>query len=209
MIFLLCNSLWIFQIWPFPIEPWVSQAKNPPATHKMQVQSLGQEDPMEEGMATNSSILAWRIPWIEGPGGLWTIGSQRVEHSWSNWANTHRTMWSLSLLIKSTILYCLHAVVSLNLRVFGIYGLVSPNHCSVSSPTLAPHPSNCTLLWEWDLSRAALNSPIPRHTRNSDNILPSASCPSSRLWQGDRCEKDLLLTPGKTSVGGMIFPGRC
>ena len=42
----------------------------------MQVQSLGQEDPLEEDMATHSSILAWRIPWTEEPGGLQSIGSQ-------------------------------------------------------------------------------------------------------------------------------------
>ena len=49
--------------------------KNPPAKQEMQVQSLGQEDPLEEGMATCSSILAWRIPWTEDPGGLQSIGS--------------------------------------------------------------------------------------------------------------------------------------
>ena len=47
----------------------------------MQVRSLGPEDPMEEGMATHSSILAWRIPWTEEPGGLQSIGSQRVRHN--------------------------------------------------------------------------------------------------------------------------------
>ena len=46
----------------------------------MQVQSLGQEDPLEEGMATHSSILAWRPPWTEEPGGLRSLGSQRVRH---------------------------------------------------------------------------------------------------------------------------------
>ena len=50
----------------------------------MQVQSLGQEDAMEEGMATHSSIVAWRIPWTEEPGGLQSLGSQRVRHNWSN-----------------------------------------------------------------------------------------------------------------------------
>ena len=44
----------------------------------MWVQSLGGEDPLEEGMTTHSSILAWRIPWTEEPGGLQSIGSQRV-----------------------------------------------------------------------------------------------------------------------------------
>ena len=45
-----------------------------------QVQSLGQEDPLEEGMATHSSILAWRIPWTEEPGELQSMGSQKVGH---------------------------------------------------------------------------------------------------------------------------------
>ena len=45
-----------------------------------QVQSLGQEDPLEEGMATHSSILAWRIPWTEEPGGLQFMGSQRIRY---------------------------------------------------------------------------------------------------------------------------------
>ena len=44
------------------------------------VRSQGQEDPLEEGMATDSSVLAWRIPWTEEPGGLQSMGSQRVGH---------------------------------------------------------------------------------------------------------------------------------
>ena len=54
--------------------------KNLPAMQETWVQSLGQEDPLEEGMATHSCILAWRIPWTEEPGGLWSIESQRVGH---------------------------------------------------------------------------------------------------------------------------------
>ena len=59
------------------------QVKNPPAvqeTQELQVQSLGQEGPLEE-MATHSRILAWRIPWTEEPGGLLSMGSQRVGHN--------------------------------------------------------------------------------------------------------------------------------
>ena len=52
-------------------------------TQEVQVQSLGQEDPLEKGMATHSSILAWRIPWTEEPGGLQSMGSQRVRHNLS------------------------------------------------------------------------------------------------------------------------------
>ena len=49
-------------------------------TQETRVGSLGQEDPLEEGMATHSIILAWKIPWIEEPGGLQSLGSQRVRH---------------------------------------------------------------------------------------------------------------------------------
>ena len=52
--------------------------KNLPAMQETQVQSLGQEDPLEKGMATHSSILAWRIPWTEEPDGLQSTGSQRI-----------------------------------------------------------------------------------------------------------------------------------
>ena len=51
-----------------------------PAIQETQVQSLGQEDLLEKGMATHSSILDWTIPWIEEPGRLQSMGSQRVGH---------------------------------------------------------------------------------------------------------------------------------
>ena len=54
--------------------------ENPPAMQETRVRSLGQEDSLEEGMATHSSILAWRIPRTEEPGGLQSIGSHRVGH---------------------------------------------------------------------------------------------------------------------------------
>ena len=52
--------------------------KNLPAVQETWVCSLGWKDPLEMGMATHSSILAWRIPWTEQPGGLWAMGLQRV-----------------------------------------------------------------------------------------------------------------------------------
>ena len=55
--------------------------KNLPAMQETQVQSVGWEDPLEKGMATHSSILAWAIPWTEEPGGLQSMGSQRVGHN--------------------------------------------------------------------------------------------------------------------------------
>ena len=54
--------------------------KNPPAMQETQVLSLGWEDPLEKEMAIHSSILAWEIPWTEEPGGLQSMGLQRVRH---------------------------------------------------------------------------------------------------------------------------------
>ena len=58
----------------------VQMVKNLSAMQETQAQFLGWEVPLEEGMATHSSILAWRIPWTEEPGGLQPTGSQRVGH---------------------------------------------------------------------------------------------------------------------------------
>ena len=56
--------------------------KTSPAMLKTLVQSLGWEDPLEKETATHSSILAWRIPWTEEPGGLQSMGLRRVGHDW-------------------------------------------------------------------------------------------------------------------------------
>ena len=66
------NTLWASLVDQF--------VKNLPTKQETWVQSLGWEDPLEEGMATHSSILAWRIPWTEEPGRLQSMGSQRVRH---------------------------------------------------------------------------------------------------------------------------------
>ena len=69
-----------------------SVVKNPPAMQEPQetgICSLNRENPLEEEMATHSKSLAWRIPWTEEPGGLQSIGLQRVRHAWRDWACTH------------------------------------------------------------------------------------------------------------------------
>ena len=60
--------------------PSGSKVKNPLITQGKQIHSPGQADPLEKGTATHSSILAWRIPWTEEPGGLQSTGSQKVRH---------------------------------------------------------------------------------------------------------------------------------
>ena len=58
--------------------PVAQTVKDPPAVRETQVRSVGGEDSLEEAMAAHSSVLAWRIPWTEGPGGLQSLGSRRV-----------------------------------------------------------------------------------------------------------------------------------
>ena len=68
------------------------------------VRSLGQEDPLEEEMAIHSNVLAWGIPWIEEPGGLQSMGSQRVGHNSSN-VCIHA---QLRPALKSSLFACIH-----------------------------------------------------------------------------------------------------
>ena len=76
----LLESLTEWHLWASLVAQMV---KNLPAKQETQVVSLGQEDPLEKGMATHSSILAWRISWTEEPGGLQSIESQRVRQDWA------------------------------------------------------------------------------------------------------------------------------
>ena len=66
---------------------------NLPIILETQVWSLGQEDPLEKVMATHSSIPAWKIPWTEEPGGLQSMGSQRVGHDWKTNTFTFSFFW--------------------------------------------------------------------------------------------------------------------
>ena len=71
----------------------VAQRLKPlPAMWETWVRSLGREDPLEKEMATHSSILAWRIPWTEEPGGLQSMESQRVGHDWAVWILGRQTV---------------------------------------------------------------------------------------------------------------------
>ena len=76
--------------------------KNPPAMQEMWIRFFGQKDPLEKGMATHSRILAWRIAWAEEPGGLQSMGSQRVRHGWAT--NTFTSQRARVILNKMNIL---------------------------------------------------------------------------------------------------------
>ena len=86
--------------------PGGSVVKNLPARQEMRVQSLGWEDALEEEIAAHSSILAWRIPWTEEPGGLQFMGLQRVGHDWAT--NTNEKALKVELFI---IGFCLWIVL--------------------------------------------------------------------------------------------------
>ena len=73
----LYNLIYFYIIWASLVAQTI---KNLLAMQEIRVHSLGWEDPLEKGMATHSSILAWRITWTEEPGRLQSIGSQRVRH---------------------------------------------------------------------------------------------------------------------------------
>jgi len=80
MSFAWCINPFSFQVIMDMYDPVAQMVKNLPAIQETRVWSLGQEDPLEKEVATHSSTLAWRIPWTEEPGGLWSMGSQRVGH---------------------------------------------------------------------------------------------------------------------------------
>ena len=80
--------------------PGGSAVKKPPAMQEMRVRSLGQGDPLGEGMTSHSSVLAWRIPWTKEPGRLQSIGLQRIGHNWSDWAqHSWERTWSFVIIL--------------------------------------------------------------------------------------------------------------
>ena len=101
--------------------------KNLPAVQETWLRSLGWEDPLERGMATHSSILAWRIPWTEKPGGLQSMGSQRVGHGWATNTHSHTHINSI--------------YVSIPISQFHIYVLIYDICFSLSDLLSFPHSS--------------------------------------------------------------------
>ena len=107
--------------WAFVVAQTV---KHLPAMLETWVQSPGWEDPLEKEMATHSSILAWKIPWMEESGGLQSPGSQRVRH---DWASSHASQADLFLKLPPFLFSCLCSHCSLHLDTF----LPPPGHIQV------------------------------------------------------------------------------
>ena len=124
--------------------------KNLPEMLAIWVLSLGQEDPLEEGMATHSSILAWRIPWTEEPGELQSMGSQRVRHDWGTNTFTFITLWRREFLKASfwhwLVFNCWiygFGVQRAWLHIFSMGMVLIPVSCTMSRTSI--HSSSGTL----------------------------------------------------------------
>ena len=97
----------------YGVFPGGSAVKNPPAMQELQetwVWSLGREDPLEKGIATCSTTLAWRMPWTEEPGGLQSTGLHRVGHNWSDLAYSHTLPLLTEWIIHLSLTLCVYSL---------------------------------------------------------------------------------------------------
>jgi len=141
------------------------KVKNLLAKRETQVWTLGLEDPLEKEMATRSSILAWRIPWTEEPGGLHSMGWQRVRHDWVS--NNKVTfiiylMWGFPGGAQFNSVHFSLSVVSDSLRPHELQHTRPP----CPSPTPGVH-TNSRPLSRWC------------HPAISSSVVPFSSCPQS------------------------------
>ena len=117
--------------------------ENLPAVQETWVWSPGWEDPLEKGMATHSSILAWRIPWTEKPGGLQSMGSQRIRHDWATntHAHTHTNSIYVSIPISQFHMYVLMYDICFSLsdlRGFSDSSVGKESSCNAGDPSSIP-----------------------------------------------------------------------
>ena len=143
----------------------------------MRVQSLGWEDSLEEGMATHSSILTWRIPRTEESGTLQSIGLQRVGHYWSNWVCTHEPLKKKKKIHTSKV--CPGAVLSHHaLWDYWLVGRWAWNQYRAMQPAACcqKYCSKTEWLWERDYRRAYTRPFQDSHT---------SSDPQALAWPGE------------------------
>ena len=136
--------------------------KNPPAVQETWIRSLGWEDALEEGMATHSSILAWRIPRTEEPGGLQCMGLQRVR---DNWATKHSTAQYSIVYIISRLLYAF--ILCWTLRLFHVLAIVN---AAAAAKSLQSCPTLC--------------DPIGVHPMGAHQAPPSLGFSRQEHWSG-------------------------
>ena len=132
------NNTWAFLV--------ARRVKNLPAMQEAQVWPLVREDSLEKGMATHSTILAWRIPWTEEPGGLQPMGLQRVRHDWAT--NTHKLPFAVR---TWTILR-------------GVWGRTDTSICMAESLCYSPEITTISLINYTPIQNKRLKkNPRPSH----------------------------------------------
>ena len=122
--------------------------KNLPAMQKTLVQSLAWEAPLEKGMATHSSILAWRMPWTEEPGGLQSMRLQRVGHNWVTNIRgcTHMGLiLTLNFCIQTTLIHSGNSVCSLKGEFFVCFLLFAWFGCAKSYLSCTMRTLSCSM----------------------------------------------------------------
>ena len=180
-------------------------------TWETRVQSLGQEDLLEEGMATHSSVLAWRIPWTEDPGEQWSIRSQRGGHDWSKLAHMHTRLFP-SLLLFTFLLYLISLPSEMQGYMKVLWGSVQFSH-SVVSDSLQPHilqhisppcPSPTPGVY-WN------SCPLSQwcHPAISSSVIPFSSCLQSFLASGSFQMSQFFTSRGQSigvSASASVLP---
>ena len=132
--------------------------KNLPAMWETWVRSLGQEDPLVKGMATHSSILAWRSPWTEKPGRLQSRGSQRFGHDWATFTLTLARFFALLSHCRSKNI--LQSSAYRPLVASHLQNDLAPCYHSVSNPFPLPiSPAASATLTSWLFPKQAKDAP--------------------------------------------------
>ena len=159
----------------------------------MQVQSLGWEDPLEEGVTTHSSILAWRISWTEKPGRLQSRGWPRVEHDWSHLASTHAWENLLGLGALSTLPF--------SPPPEHFFSPLERHHCMNTEELRAemkiPFPQMKFIEWLWSQECQNFKYCTPRRLCH---LLKKKCCSTNKGQKGKG------LTDFQTPDGRRLFP---
>ena len=170
--------------------------KNPPAMQETRVQSLGWEDPLEKGMASHSSILAWRIPYTEEPGGLQSMRWQRVRHNWAIFTfHTQFIVARHSNYLPSTTLLtcsCLH--------------LICFNWASLVAQLVKNLPAMVPLsLWECWGHRSSKSVDLAKLPSTLSDGVPDASPPSNH-HHGGKVMTSLFVHVSRSVVSDSLRP---
>ena len=151
-----------------------STSKRLPAMRETHVQSLDREDPLEKEMATHFSILAWRVPWTEEPGGLQSMGLQRVGQDWAT--SLHFT----SLLLVQVLYYLGNYLLEFELKVILFFFLSS-------TASFKEHPSSSELYFKEALKNVLISMLILPLLWNSKFMIQKIHMLGCSWLGGQQC----------------------